>query len=78
MERVSSLTFVRPKLRALLAQEEIVEKSMTSLQKAAEGKGLRDGESQGQVTQDVARGSFHSIDEEHSVLMRVSTPLSLF
>ena len=46
--RVPSV-LLRPKLRALLAQEGLLEKSMASLEKAANGKGLKDGESQAQV-----------------------------
>eukprot|EP00903_Cladosiphon_okamuranus_P018575 g17098.t1 len=37
------------KLRALLAQEELLEKSMAKLQKAASGSGLKEGESQAQA-----------------------------
>lgn len=37
-----------PKLRALLEQEQALEASMTALEKIAKGKGLKEGQSQGQ------------------------------
>lgn len=46
----------RPKLRALLEQEDILEASMKKLEKAAKGKGLKDGQTQAQV-----RGSLLAI-----------------
>lgn len=39
----------RAKLRALLSQEELLEKAMARLEKAANGKGLKEGESQVEV-----------------------------
>lgn len=39
----------RDKLRALLAQEELVEQSMAALEKAASGDGLKNSQSQAQV-----------------------------
>ncbi len=47
--------FLRPKLKALLAQEGLLEKSMASLEKAASGKGLGEGESQAQVCASTAK-----------------------
>ncbi|CAN0269314.1 unnamed protein product [Ectocarpus sp. 4 AP-2014] len=42
-------TNTRAKLRALLSQEEKLEQAMASLEKAASGNGLKEGESQGQM-----------------------------
>ncbi|CAM9276315.1 unnamed protein product, partial [Pylaiella littoralis] len=73
-----------PKLRALLAQEELLEKSMARLEKAANGKGLKEGESQAQEAAAAWRTGRDALQEYVDVankgmvrsLRKIDTPFS--
>ncbi|CAM9213410.1 unnamed protein product [Ectocarpus sp. 12 AP-2014] len=72
------------KLRALLSQEENLEQAMASLEKAASGKGLKEGESQGQAAKAAWEAGRDALQEYVEVankgmvrsLRKIDTPFS--
>ncbi|CAM9516248.1 unnamed protein product [Ectocarpus sp. 13 AM-2016] len=71
-------------LRALLSQEEKLEQAMASLEKAASGKGLKEGESQGQAAKAAWEAGRDALQEYVEVankgmvrsLRKIDTPFS--
>ncbi|CBN74699.1 expressed unknown protein [Ectocarpus siliculosus] len=72
------------KLRALLSQEEKLEQAMASLEKAASGKSLKEGESQGQAAKAAWEAGRDALQEYVEVankgmvrsLRKIDTPFS--
>eukprot|EP00904_Undaria_pinnatifida_P000183 jgi/Undpi1/10165/HiC_scaffold_28.g12618.m1 len=73
-----------PKLRALLAEEATVEKSMAALERAASGKGLKEGESQAKAAKAAWEAGRDALQEYADVankgmvrqLRKIETPFS--